>query len=220
MQATVSCFCYCAVPTVAHNTPVQVIMAALSAPHEGEEEPIYPGTCRCAIWETVRYNSSTLLLPPQLPQKQPIGKLPAETSLVKLCSAGAVTLESAPGPASPAADSTHGTEVAAKLSSRPIPSGGSGLSKKQRRLLPKDRPVPPQQHQQQLQQRGVSWRFRVTDGETISFVDGHFGPQVGHLTTLPRCDADVTLEYLSIARELFWEWCAGRAALEPTGPGC
>jgi tRNA synthetase class I (E and Q) len=24
---------------------------------------------------------------------------------------------------------------------------------------------------------GVSWRFRVPDGETISFIDGHYGPQ-------------------------------------------
>ena len=62
------------------------ILSAIAAPHAGEEEPIYPGTCRPQTSE-------------RLPDRSP----------------------------------------------------GVGLKQ--------------------------SWRFRVPDGETISFVDGHFGPQ-------------------------------------------
>ncbi|HTH49029.1 MAG TPA: tRNA glutamyl-Q(34) synthetase GluQRS [Candidatus Limnocylindria bacterium] len=74
------------------------ILASLSAPHVGEEEPVYPGNCRDANYE-VRITDD---------------------------------------------------ELAAK---------GAALSSS----------TP--------QNVKTSWRFRVTDGETVSFIDGHFGPQ-------------------------------------------
>jgi glutamyl/glutaminyl-tRNA synthetase len=74
------------------------ILASLSAPHVGEEEPVYPGNCRRAIYE---------------------GRF---------------------------------TNYELRRESAPTPFPVSKNAK-------------------------VSWRFRVTDGETISFVDGHFGPQ-------------------------------------------
>ncbi len=74
------------------------ILASLNAPHVGEEEPVYPGTCRKMIYEGRFTNYEPLR-------------------------------ETAP-PSFPAASN------------------------------PK-----------------VSWRFRVTDGETLTFTDGHFGPQ-------------------------------------------
>jgi glutamyl/glutaminyl-tRNA synthetase len=70
------------------------ILQALNAPHEGDEEPIYPGTCR------------------------PLGNTEASVS-----------------------------------SRRPPVVGG------------------PQK------QFSTNWRYRVTDGEAVSFVDGHHGPQ-------------------------------------------
>jgi glutamyl-tRNA synthetase len=71
------------------------ILLALSAPNEGDDEPVYPGTCR-----------------------------PRSTATA-----------SAPFPRS---------------------SDGSGVRPRSQ----------------------VNWRFRVPDGEAVTFVDGHFGPQV------------------------------------------
>jgi len=71
------------------------ILAALNAPHEGDDEPIYPGTCR-----------------------------PRST--------------------------------AAAFDRVPHPPAESGVSPKSR----------------------INWRFRVPEGEAISFVDGHYGPRV------------------------------------------
>ncbi len=74
------------------------ILASLNAPHVGEEEPVYPGTCRKMICEGGFTNCEPLgkMMPPALP-----------------------------------------------ASSNPK----------------------------------ISWRFRVTDGEPVTFHDGHFGPQ-------------------------------------------
>ena len=74
------------------------ILASLNAPHLGEEEPVYPGTCRISNDE------------------------------FRMTSAGGKALTASPGNAAP-------------------------------------------------RNVKVSWRFRVTDGETITFTDGYFGRQ-------------------------------------------
>lgn len=78
----------------------QDVLRALQAPHQGEEEPIYPGTCR----------------------PKTSCKLQVES-----CGLGATAGKS----------STFNSHSSTK----------------------------------------TNWRFRVPDGEIISFVDGHFGPQ-------------------------------------------
>jgi glutamyl-tRNA synthetase len=76
----------------------QDVMRALQAPHAGENEPIYPGTCRNKKGSSSELEACTLLADPA---------------------------QGKPGP--------HGPETR------------------------------------------VNWRFRVPDGQTISFADGHFG---------------------------------------------
>jgi glutamyl/glutaminyl-tRNA synthetase len=78
----------------------QDVLRALQAPHAGEDEPIYPGTCR--------------------------------------------------------------------------PRGGSKLKVASCKLDPSDAQLATDNLQPATP---VNWRFRVPDGEPISFVDGHFGPQ-------------------------------------------
>ena len=80
----------------------QDVLRALRAPHQGEDEPIYPGTCR------------------PKPQVQPAG------------------------------DEERSDGVLAK----DLPDRRAGT------------------------EPGLNWRFRVPDGETVTFVDGHAGPQV------------------------------------------
>lgn len=77
----------------------QDVLRALQAPHAGDDEPIYPGTCRTADW---RFTTDKMEAVPQ----------------------------------------------------GPVSSGVKGHSSLGR---------PP------------NWRFRVPDGELISFVDGHYG---------------------------------------------
>ena len=77
------------------------VLRALQAPHQGEEEPVYPGTCR-------------------------------------------------------AAKSPESQDLSCELA-------GPAMQKPQ----PETRNTRPQ----------ANWRFRVPDGETISFPDGHYGPQ-------------------------------------------
>ena len=98
---------------------LQDILSALSAPHQGNEEPLYPGTCRgkTAIASSDPLNGA---IPP--------------------CPGG----------------------------------GGNAFSGGGQR---KTAGGPGGQQCLQQQQRHVTWRFRVPEGETIRFVDGHFGPQ-------------------------------------------
>lgn len=92
---------------------LQDILSALSAPHQGQEEPLYPGTCR------------------RSKEHQDI---------------------------EPAADD------AASSSSSHQRFGGNAFS---------GGPQGPRGGQTP----NITWRFRVPDGETVTFTDGHFGPQ-------------------------------------------
>ncbi len=87
----------------------QDVLRALQAPHAGEDEPIYPGTCRPKP-ETDSHGLS-------------LGTSPAQL-----------------------------THHASRITSPPHPTPRASSP-------------------------GVNWRFRVPDGEAISFVDGHYGAQ-------------------------------------------
>jgi glutamyl-tRNA synthetase len=90
----------------------QDVLRALQAPHAGEDEPVYPGTCRPKI-ETSPQRSRS---------QDPEGRAPASPH-IEVCRNSF--------PASPAPS--------------PAPSSMQ------------------------------NWRFRVPDGEVVSFVDGHYG---------------------------------------------
>ncbi|KAG1664546.1 hypothetical protein FOA52_009429 [Chlamydomonas sp. UWO 241] len=91
------------------------IMSALSAPHQGTEEPVYPGTCRGNNWDV---------------------------------DGGVIAPE-------PSVSTPSGSDV----SCAPEHKAGGQRPQSQHKLP-------------------VTWRFRVPDGEEVSFVDGHFGRQV------------------------------------------
>ncbi|HWX20435.1 MAG TPA: tRNA glutamyl-Q(34) synthetase GluQRS [Candidatus Binatia bacterium] len=90
----------------------QDVLRALQAPHAGEDEPVYPGTCR--------------------PGKGDEGQVMSDENILS-ASASMIT--------------NHMSSITSRSSPVTRPS-----------LL-------------------VNWRFRVPDGEVVSFIDGHYGSQ-------------------------------------------
>jgi glutamyl/glutaminyl-tRNA synthetase len=93
----------------------QDVLRALRAPHQGEDEPLYPGTCR---------------------PTNTVGRT-----------------EEAEGKTEEGEQDTE--------SRRPTPTGA----------------CPPFGERSGRGEPRTNWRFRVPDGEAVSFVDGHQGPQ-------------------------------------------
>jgi len=115
------------------------ILAALSAPHQGTEEPIYPGTCHGNICDK---QGNVISREQQQQQQQDQMSEPADAAT-----------------------------AAEQRSSREAASGQRVVGEEEFRHTGKQQKQPPQQQQH------ITWRFRVPDGEEITFVDGHFGPQ-------------------------------------------
>ena len=118
----------------------QDVLRALSAPHTGEEEPVYPGTCRPGI-------------SPKSEIQSPKSSGDALTSarLIPIAEGNQRDLE------------IPLTRPATTRSPHPMPGEGRGSAVRQPATL--------------RSSTRINWRFRVPEGETIAFVDGHFGPQ-------------------------------------------
>jgi glutamyl/glutaminyl-tRNA synthetase len=128
----------------------QDVLRALGAPHAGEDEPRYPGTCRPREAPARELSENWLRLPPFAGSAADVGA-PASGTVVRVADDGFAAGREAGFPIQ--------RERVATLNAGSV-SDSTAAS--------------PPGHA--LGQR-VNWRFRVPDGEAVSFTDGHFGPQ-------------------------------------------
>lgn len=138
------------------------IQTAVAAPHGVDEEIIYPGTCRprCDPWQAA---SSKLSNPCQSgaiswpTRGNQVALSPEERGGVR---AGSLDTDSAPGlqvggEVVSASGRSDRVELARAEEAKPL-------------VFPGNDAPPPARY---------AWRFRVPDGEVVSFTDGHFGRQ-------------------------------------------
>ncbi|MBI5385622.1 MAG: hypothetical protein HZA90_13165 [Verrucomicrobia bacterium] len=111
----------------------QDVLRALQAPHQGEEEPVYPGTCRSQSRSSRR-----------------------EEAPFPICNPQSATCNQSAPPHVGCYGLEKGSQALSFESDWRTPN--SELGTRNSNLRP-------------------NWRFRVPDGEIVSFADSHFGPQ-------------------------------------------